>query len=214
MPEERKLTQHTPQHTPPRAAPHGDDEKATALVESPEQLLTLPPYAKQNDIFPRPPLDNTGFLDLSTAAFEFAAGFPGLIVDTGIKDVISLIPDVAIPFAVAVADGSANGFCKLATAAGDHVIGISCFDSTTGFIDPTTGISSANTAHHWSVMILRVGRVWAIPPVAVTRGTPVAYDLNGVLQIGGTGFTVIKGATWATDAQANQLAIVQVNIYA
>jgi hypothetical protein len=162
-----------------------------------------------NDIWPRPPMELAGFGDINTGAYDFVPGFPGKIVDTGIKDVISLVPETDIPFACAVADGAKNGYCKLATAAGDHVVGIALNEWTASYADPVTGQLVGYRAGQWSCSVLRVGRVWAMAPVAVKRGDPVTVGADGVL--GGTGGPSIPGCVWATDAAAEEMAVVQIN---
>jgi hypothetical protein len=169
-----------------------------------------PPFPATNDIWPRPPLDVTGFGDLSTGAWDFAPGLPGLIADAGIKDVITRIPETAIAFGVFVQEGTTQGFCKAAGAGAGRVLGIALRDMTAGFVDPTTGLLGY-TAHRWATGILRVGRVWCVPSTAVTRGEDATYDTaDGTPSAGGA--TPIVGATWYTDAAAGQLAVLQLNL--
>jgi hypothetical protein len=170
---------------------------------------TPPEYAKQDDMWPRPPRTLTGFNDLNAGAYDLAPGFPGMIVDTGLKDVISAVPETDIAFACAVAAGAKSGFCKLATAGGDYILGIAVASFTAGWVDPVTGTQTAYKANSGSCSILRVGRIWAIPATAVKVGDPVGFDANGVL--GAAGMTSVPGAVWATDAAANELAVVQIN---
>jgi hypothetical protein len=182
-------------------------------AREPEQQATIV-VPQTNDIFPRPPFDPAaiGYLDLSTGGYDFLPGLPGLIIDTGIKDEISRIPETNIPFGFAVADGATNaGFCKLASATTDHVIGISVLDFTC-FLTTIWGTSAfyGYSTNAWSCRVLRVGRIWALPTTAVTRGAPVGFAADGSLSTGGT---AIKGAYWASDTPAaNQLAAIQINL--
>lgn len=180
-----------------------------------------PPVSRE-DIWPRPPLDLTGFNDLQSAAWDFPPGLPGEMVDIGKKDQISLVPETDIPFGYAVVDGSMTGYCRVAgTAAaaegnGDggtastRVVGIAHRDWTAGYSDCYTGDMKGYRANAWCCGVVRMGRVWGRPTNAVKRGDPVGYGADGSLQSGGT---AIPGCTWVTDANACEMAVVQVNMY-
>lgn len=183
----------TPETTPPpvTGTPLGED------------------FPQRVDIWPRPPIELTGFQDLNTPGWDFCAGLPGMIVDTGIKDQVSLVAETDIPFGFAVADGdTGTGYCKLATGGTDHIRGIAVRDWTSGVVTMGGGLTGYK-AWHWDTGILRVGRIWAQPTTAVKRGDPVGFDGTGALKTGGT---AIAGAYWDTDAKANQLAVVQINL--
>src|SRR5262249_6480312 len=109
-------------------------------------IEALATYPAQGDIYPRPPLDFTGFLDLNTAGYGLPPGLPFTWADTGVHDQISRIGDVAIPFGVAVTEGSKNGYCKLPGAA-DVILGIALYDMTAGPVVDATGQIAGYPAH-------------------------------------------------------------------
>jgi hypothetical protein len=200
---------------PPMPEKRGGDEarQKTGAKDAPEQEAVI--FSGAVNIYPRPPLDpsNFGLLDLSQAAgTEFLPGLPGMIVDTSLKDQFSLVPETDIPFSFVVAYGS-DDYCKLATGVADKVVGVALYDATA----PTQVISALSAgyygyrAYEWAVRILRVGRMWALPASAVSRGEAATFDNTGALR--GAGGNPISGAVWMSDASIGDLAIVQFNLY-
>jgi hypothetical protein len=191
----------------------------------PTQVGYIPPAGKQIDIFPRPPLDPaTNFLDINVPCWgEMLPGLPGQIVDIGIKDVISRVPEGPNPiaFGTAVALGTTgDGYCKAVTAAGDKILGIAMRDLTVAGGQAVTGLvpgltqTWGNVPDHGAVAIIRVGRVWAQPATNVHEGDPVSVVTTAGTDQGkfNTGGTAIVGAHWASSAPAGMMAQIQFNL--
>lgn len=228
MADERKTPAPAPSTTPqktsatPKAAaytPNPDRPTSSEWADKDGPPVTpAPPFgygSKRIDIYPRPPLDPTDFLNLQAGGCgDFLPGLPGMIADKGPNDKISRVPETDIPFGAVVAVGTTgDGYCKVAGAAGDKVLGIAMRDTTSvgatvNLFAPNGGSTEVFPKDHWAVPIIRYGRVWAIPTTAVHEGDPVGFGANGALQTGGH---EIDGWYWATSAPANMLAQVQVN---
>ena len=140
-----------------------------------------------------------------------ARAFNGLLADLGYVDILSRANEESsnVPFGVAVKSGSADDKFLLPVAAGDKVLGITVHshaldnrEVTTDQDVPTQRVAS----------ILRSGRVFVNPEVAVSENDPVYVRFaDGVADVtrtqkgsltniddSGTAF-LLKGARWAKD---------------
>lgn len=156
-----------------------------------------------------------------------AAGYPGMIADSGDRHVVSRVnPAVIIPYGLGVTKGTSDDHVKLPTSAAEvgKLQGIALEDQASeqipGSDAPAHPLNSA-------VPVLRQGRVWVKAEVAVTAGDPVYCRWNdgnsGRTQKGAFGnsadqvsaadtATLVPGARWETSASAGAIAQIHINM--
>ena len=149
-----------------------------------------------------------------------AIGQEGQVFDSTAHESISKTADVAIPVAVGVTQGAADGTCKLpapgdADANGDmHLLGIA-------MLDQHRDNSAQDYAAGDSVTLIRHGRVLVLVEDAVSAGGTVfvRHTVATTEQIGdfrsdadGTNADPVLGAKFVTSAGAGELAVIELDL--
>lgn len=136
----------------------------------------------------------------TTYADNLSNGYPGMVADMGLQDVISRdVEDAAgIAFGLPVVQGTADRQCKVAAAG--VFLGITIRDTTRDQRDLD------KVAQRASAGILTRGVVWVTAGEAVAAGDAVYRTAAGVLNKTSSGNTLIANARWETSAANGALA--------
>lgn len=135
---------------------------------------------------------------------------------------LSLVNDVAfiansnVGFGLAVAQGTADAECRLLAATSDVVRGVAVYTHADIVNDSVAGY-----APQMAVSILRNGRIWVKPEVAVVAGDAVyvravatGTERAGAFRnaVDGTDTIALSNCKFLTSANAGELALVHINI--
>lgn len=144
---------------------------------------------------------------------RMAAGFPGMLSDTGFfdNDSMTLVagtdPVVVVGYGVPVTYGATDRTC-VPVSTGDTAADIA------GFAVRTQGGNAETNANNGyvngdTVSVMKKGRMYVTASVAVVAGDPVTVDV-ATGAISNTGGVTIPGAVFEKGAAANGLAVIRI----
>lgn len=149
---------------------------------------------------------------------SLARGYAGNWADTSIHMAVTRknANAAVIDYGIAIARGANPGECRVITADGDAIAGISVRHVTAPY-NPTTG--EVGYRQYDTVPTARFGRILATAFEAVTEGTQVlsitaqggklASTTGGAA---GAGRVVVPGARWAETVAAGAVGIIEINM--